>query len=64
MKLNPNLFFVVFLFIFASVSASAEEIPNPGIEQQIRALDLLQAEAMQTKGLRYSRQSIGRQFSR
>ena len=49
MKLNPNLFFVVFLFIFASVSASAEEIPNPGIEQQIRALDLLQAEAMQQK---------------
>ena len=47
MKLKPNLFLVIFFSVIAS--ASAEEIQNPGIEQQIRALDLLQAEAMQQK---------------
>lgn len=49
MKFKPKFFIVVFFSIF--VLASAEENQNPGIEQEIRKLDLLEAEAMQQRDL-------------
>src|SRR4026208_1401593 len=50
MKLTQILFFILFLSM--SVSEQAEEMKNPGIEQEIRKLDLLEAEAMQQKDIR------------
>ena len=50
MKLTQILFFILFLSM--SVSEQAEELKNPGIEQEIRKLDLLEAEAMQQKDIR------------
>ena len=50
MKLTQILFFILFLSM--SVSQQAEELKNPGIEQEIRKLDLLEAEAMQQKDIR------------
>ena len=50
MKLKLTLFFLMFFSILIS-AAVAEEIQNSGIEEEIRKLDLLVAEAMQKKDL-------------